>query len=187
MPRRSSGIAATSRKYTGRSASETIERPAANGVIPRRIQNVRGGRNDPRSTCGGTARSPNVSAAEPARSAAAIAIAARNPIDDASTPAIGAPTMLPAKYAPRTIPSARPSSLRGVVDVTYAMLSGRPAVPDQYNAEPTNAPCQSVSGTNVATPSAGQSHAAVMRALRPVRAARKTPGCKNDTAPKFPR
>jgi hypothetical protein len=39
--------------------------------------------------------------------------------------------MLPAKYAPRTIPSARPSSARGVVEETYAMMSGRPAVPDQ--------------------------------------------------------
>src|SRR2546428_709029 len=110
MPRRSSGIAATSRRSTGSSARETIGRPAANGVIARRIQNARGGRNRPRSTCGGMARSPNVSAAEPARSAAAIAIAARKPIDAPSTPAIGAPMMLPAKYAPRTMPSARPSS-----------------------------------------------------------------------------
>ena len=118
------------------------------------------------------ARSPNVSAAEPARSAAAIAIAARKPIDAASTPAIGAPMMLPAKYAPRTMPSARPSSARGVVEVTYAMMSGRPAVPDQYSAEPMNAPCQSLSGTNVATPRAAQSQAAVMTGLRPMRSAR---------------
>ncbi|OLB94961.1 MAG: hypothetical protein AUI15_16270 [Actinobacteria bacterium 13_2_20CM_2_66_6] len=59
-----------------------------------------------------------------------------------------------------------------VVDVTYAMMSGRPAVPDQYSAEPTNAPCQSVRGTNVATPRAAQSHAAVMTGLRPMRSAR---------------
>src|SRR6266550_3394754 len=113
-----------------------IEIIAATGVIVRRIQNVRGGRNGPRSTCGGTARSPKVSAAEPARSAAAIAIAARKPMEDARTPAIGAPMMFPAKYAPSTIPRARPSSLRGVVDVTYAMMGGSPAVPDQYSAEP---------------------------------------------------
>jgi hypothetical protein len=52
------------------------------------------------------------------------------------------------------------------------MMSGSPAVPDQYSADPTNAPCQSVSGTNVATPSAAQSHAAVMTGLRPIRSAR---------------
>src|SRR5439155_511452 len=80
----------------------------------------------------------------------------------APTPATGAPMMFPAKYAPRTIPRARPSSGRGVVDVMYAMMSGSPAVPDQYRADPTNAPCQSVSGTNVATPRAAQSHAAVI-------------------------
>ena len=79
---------------------------------------MRGGRNGPRSTCGGTGRRPKVRAAEPASSAAAIAIAARNPIDDASRPAIGAPMVFPAKYAPRTIPRARPSSRRGVVELT---------------------------------------------------------------------
>ena len=133
---------------------------------------MRGGRNGPRSTCGGTDRRPKVRAAEPARSTAAIATAARNPIDAAMTPATGAPMMFPAKYAPRTIPRARPSSRRGVVDVTYAMMSGSPAVPDQYRADPTNAPCQSVSGTNVATPRAAQSHAAVITGLRPMRSAR---------------
>ena len=131
MPSRSRGIAATSRRYTGRNASETIESSAAKGVIARRIQNVRGGRNGPRSECGGTDRSPNVRAAEAASSAAAIAMATRNPNNAAITPASGAPMMLPAKYAPSTIPSPRPSSARGVVEVTYAMMSGRPAVPDQ--------------------------------------------------------
>src|SRR5205807_472414 len=83
------GIAATSRRYTGRNASDTIESIAANGVIARRIQNARGGRKGPRSTCGGMDRRPNVRAADPARSAAAIAMAARKPTDAASTHAIG--------------------------------------------------------------------------------------------------
>jgi hypothetical protein len=52
------------------------------------------------------------------------------------------------------------------------MIRGKPAVPDQYNADPTKAPRQSVSGTNVATPSAAQSHAAVISGLRPTRSAK---------------
>src|SRR2546430_51535 len=149
---RSSGTAATSRRYTGRSASDRIERAAPNGATASSAPNQRGGGTAPRSGRGGVARRPRISAVETVRMTAAAATAARRPNATAIGPASGDPAMFPAKYAPSTSQIALPSCARGTVAEISANITGSEAEPDQYSADPTNAPCQSPSGTNDQTP-----------------------------------
>src|SRR5437879_4722692 len=128
---RSRGIAATARRYTGNSTSETIERTEANGVMTRSVQYVRETTNRARSRIGGDAVKPKTSELETTNTRTASAMAPRIPSVAATGPASGAPTMLPRKYEPNTSPRARPSAARGVVEASGAERTGTPARPDQ--------------------------------------------------------
>src|SRR2546430_146283 len=113
---------------------------------------ARGGGNGPGWGRGAVARRPGIGAVETVSRTAATATAARRPNPTAIGPASGDPAMFPAKYAPSTSPIALPSCARGTVAEISANITGSEAEPDQYSADPRNAPCQSPSGTNDQTP-----------------------------------